>query len=85
MATPACRMRFFIILLLHIRCCRNNRVAEVALREEEALSSNGGPRSASPQCQPTTVRKDNNLDRIEHTVHTFLPASQVRITRRRCR
>jgi hypothetical protein len=24
--------------------------------------------ATSPQCQPTTVRKDNNLDRIEHTI-----------------
>jgi hypothetical protein len=24
------------------------------------------PASTSPQCQPTTMRKDNNLDGIEH-------------------
>ena len=24
--------------------------------------------TTSPQCQPTTVRKDNSLDRIEHVV-----------------
>jgi len=32
-------------------------------RDEEALSSNVGRSSASPQCQPATVPKDNNLVR----------------------
>src|SRR5215469_9522343 len=27
-----------------------------------------GSRRASPQCQPTTVRKDNNLSHVEHTI-----------------
>src|SRR5262249_51555742 len=32
---------------------------------EEALWSNTGLPNASPQCQPSTDRKENNLDRIE--------------------
>jgi hypothetical protein len=30
----------------------------------------GGSNRGSPQCQPTTVQKDNNLDRIEHAFYT---------------
>jgi len=38
-------------------------------RDEEALSSNVGRSSASPQCQSTTVPKDNNLGHIEAPLH----------------
>src|SRR5262249_54368899 len=39
-------------------------------RREEALSSNVSLWSTSPQCQPTTVWKDNNLQRIEQPLRT---------------
>ena len=38
-------------------------------RDEEALSSNVGRSSASPQCQPATVPKDNNLGHIKALLH----------------
>ena len=33
------------------------------------------PPSTSPQCQPTTERKENNLDRIEHPLHNRYTAN----------
>jgi hypothetical protein len=44
------------------------------------VQKSGHWRPTSPQCQPTTVRKDSNLDRIEHTLHMFFTRSQVEIT-----
>ena len=54
-------------------------------RDEEALSSNVGRSSASPQCQPTTVPKDNNLGHIEAPLHKRCPVSQVGVTGFHCR
>ena len=34
-----------------------------------------GPCSASPQCQPTTHRKENNLEPIEH--HLYNPYTSL--------
>jgi len=55
-------------------------------RDEEALSSNVGRSSASPQCQPATVPKDNNLvGHIEAPLHKRCPVSQVGVTGFHCR
>src|ERR1700740_981471 len=53
---------------------------------EEALRSDVGPPSTSPQCQPTTHTKEKELDRIEKVFSTIvLVVIQVRITGRKCR
>ncbi len=57
----------------------------VYLRHEEALWSNVGPPSTSPQCQPTTHAKEKDLDRIERLSTMVILVSQVEITGRKCR
>jgi hypothetical protein len=55
---------------------------ENSIAQRSPLVGDVGPSSTSPQCQPTTDRKENNLDPSNVLFTIVLPGTQVRITGR---